>query len=82
MAANINGERVITNVTGNTVTFTAGGNDTGGAGVYTGGGAAATASNRTEAFIGNMLNATTTTADFLNSGAESLARAFNSHQLP
>ena len=70
-AANINGEHTITgiNLATGAITFTQATNNAGAAGSSA---TAASIANRTNPFTGNILNATTTTADFLNSGTNPL----------
>jgi len=68
VAANINGSRTITAISGNVVTFTAGAVDTGG---VAGTGTPATVTNRSYAFTGNMLNAESIGGDFLTNASAS-----------
>ena len=68
-AADINGEQVITGIAGNVVTFAVAATNTGAAATST---TSAQVANRTYPFTGNILNATTATADFLSSGTSPL----------
>jgi flagellar hook protein FlgE len=64
----INGEHIITNITGGVITFATTTTGTGGASTTT-----ASAANRTYPFTGNILNATSAAGDFFGSGAAALS---------